>query len=503
MLGGGGVSRGGGISSGGGGGFSGGGLSGGGSGGVRGGGGTSGGYSESRPQILWVVPNGKTVVQGELMMELDSAPLRTRLNDQIVIFERTKAESVQVAAQYENQKTQNVTRDAEALLSRDLAELKLRMFGDDQGGTYQLTMQSLELRIQEAKSLLAQSQVNVQLQKRERDGMQQLYDLGYRGRGDIDQSTYKLLQAEDSLEKAHNTLETSVSARRRLVQYERQMALKTLQGSLATAERALKQVQVDNASLLSQALAAKNSAEAALKKEQEKLDRYRLMISKCKVTAPHDGMAAYVMDEDDDEVIAEGAFVFERQRLFTLPNLAVMQVKTAVHESVLLDIQAGLPATISVDSFSDRRYRGSVKSVLSVPRQSSWLTSDIKIYETIVTIDEPVSGLKPGMTAVVELELEPLRDVLAVPVQAIVMIGQESWCYVQAGDGIERRTVRIGRTNHELVHVLDGLHEGDNVVLNPLSVMDPALNVQRMISPDPGGPPPSAKSSPASRPAAT
>jgi HlyD family secretion protein len=475
---------GGGFSGGGGGG---GGFSGGSGGGSRGGGTSGGGgYGESRPQIIWVVANGKQVAKGELMLELDSAPLQERLNDQVVIFERTKAEAVQAAAQYENQKTQNATRESEARLARDLADLRLRMFGDDNGGTYQLTTQSLELKIQEAKNMLAQSLANIQLQRRERNGMQELYDRGYRGRGDLDQSMYRLLQAEDSMEKARNVLATSVSAQRRLEQYEREMALKTLQGALATAERALQQTQVDNESLLSQALAAKNGAEKSLQKEEEKLDRYRLMISKCKITAPHDGMAVYVMDEDDDEVIAEGAYVYERQRLFTLPNLASMQVKTSVHESVLLDIHAGLPATISVDAFADRRYRGSVKSVLSVPKQSSWLAADIKVYETIVTIDEPVSDIKPGMTAVVEIELEPLRNVVAVPVQAVVVMGQDNWCYVQAGEGIERRDVRLGRTNHELVHVLEGLNEGDNVVLNPLSVMDPALAASRIISPDAG-----------------
>jgi HlyD family secretion protein len=388
-------------------------------------------------------------------------------------------------AQYENQKTQNTTLEAEALLRRDLAELNLRMYGDDQGGTYKLSLQELELRIQEARSEIAQSQANVQLQNRQRDGMQQLFDLGYRGLGDLDQSRYRLLQAQDSLKRAQNSLDNAVSARRKLMQYENEMMLKTLQGSLATAERTLQQVQIDNASLLSQALATKNAAEAALQKEQEKLDRYRLMISKCKIQAPHEGMVVYGTNDGEPEV-GEGFYVYERQRLLTLPNLSQMQVKTSVHESVLLDIQPGLPATISVDAFSDHKFHGSVKSVLSIPRQSSWLTSDIKIYETIVTIDEEVDQLKPGMTAVVEIALEPLRDVVMAPVQAVVVMGGESWCYVQARDGVERRTVRLGRTNNELVHVVEGLNEGDNLVLNPLSVMDPALSAQRMISPDPG-----------------
>ena len=123
--------------------------------------------------------------------------------------------------------------------------------------------------------------------------MQQLFDLGYRGLGDLDQSRYRMLQAEDWLRKSQNSLDNAESARRKLVQYEKEMMLKTLQGALATAERTLDQVKIDNVSLLSQAEAAKNAADAALKKEQEKLDRLRLMISKCKIVAPHDGMVVY------------------------------------------------------------------------------------------------------------------------------------------------------------------------------------------------------------------
>ena len=170
-----------------------------------------------------------------------------------------------------------------------------------------------------------------------------------------------------------------------------------------------------------------------------------------------------------------------------------MQVKTAVHESVLDDIRQGLTATVRVDAFKEKSYRGTVQSVAVLPDQDSWMSSDTKEYETIVTVDEEVEQLKPGMTAVVEIHVDLLENVLSVPVQAIKEIKGDTWCYVDGGRSIERRPVTLGRTNDKFVEVRAGLEEGDRVVLNPMAIMDEESDDGKTeISPegDPGEPPP-------------
>jgi RND family efflux transporter MFP subunit len=269
------------------------------------------------------------------------------------------------------------------------------------------------------------------------------------------------------------------------------MKIKELNGAMATAQRALDQVKIDNESLLAQALAAKTAAERALTTEKEKLERYRTLLTKCKIYAPHEGMAVYAMEEDrrsSSSAIAEGAFVRERQRILTLPNLSKMQVKTSIHESILDQVRAGLPVTIKIDAFADRAYHGTVQSVAVLPKQADWMSSDIKVYETIVTIDEEVDQLKPGMTAVVEIHIDRLPDVLSVPVQAVVQVGKENWCYVGKGsNNAERRTIKLGKTNDKFVQVVDGLAELDRVVLNPMSIMDEAQRADaRQIAPAAG-----------------
>src|SRR5690606_38629259 len=127
---------------------------------------------------------------------------------------------------------------------------------------------------------------------------------------------------------------------------------------------------------------------------------------------------------------------------------------------------------VRVDAFPDQQYEGKVLDVAVLPDQGGWMSSDTKVYSTTVTIDEEVSHLKPGMTAVVEIQVDHLRNVLTVPIQAIVQRGKSNWCFVNQGANVERRAVQLGRSNDRFVHVTEGIREGDRVVLNPLVLLD-------------------------------
>lgn len=428
-------------------------------------------------QILTIVPNGKAVEAGELLVELDAAPLRERLDTQVLGHEKATAEHIQAKAKLDNQITQNDIRHKEAQLKVELAELDLAMYGDDKGGTYRIALGELNLKIEEAFNQIAESMAALELQRTERDGIELLYKLGYRGKGDRSQARYKYMQAEDNMARAANVHSNAKNNRKKLEDFERRMKMLELKGALDTAKGNLKQAIVDNESQLAQATATETAAERSLKKEKERLDKYRELLEKCKIKAPHAGMAVYFQEQDfrgGSSTIGEGALVRERQNILTLPNLNSMQVKTTVHESVLDQVKTDLPVTVKIDAFPDRAYRGRVKNVAVLPRQGNWLSSDIKVYETIVTIDESVEQLKPGMTAVVEIHVDVLKDVISVPVQSIVQVGSKIWCFVGvSGTGeVEKRPIKLGRSNDKFVEVLSGIDAGDQVVLNPMALVD-------------------------------
>lgn len=443
--------------------------------------------SQSGTRIISIVPNGKAVKKGELLVDFDAAPIQERLDSRVLTYEQAKASQIQATAKLENQKTQNETTLAAANLKVALSELNLRMYQDGEEGTYKIALQDLDLKIQEAKNQIVESQAALLLQRTSRNGMEMLYKLGYRGKGDLDQALYRTVQAEDVLVKATNALANALANRRKLEEFEYPMKKMELEGTLNTARQSLLQVGRDNEAMLAQTEAAKNAADRALAKEDEKLAKYREQLEKCKIFAPHDGMVAYSTDRTPwGRPIGEGELVIERMKVLTLPDLTRMQVRTMVHESVLDQIKDGLNATVQIDAFPDRSYKGTVKSVAVMPSQGgNFFTSpDVKLYETIVTIEEDVEQLRPGMTAVVEIHVDRLEQVLSVPVQAVVQVEDETWCYVDGPHGVERHDIALGRTNDKFVQVVSGLSEGDRVVLNPMTIVDSSEPAERTISPD-------------------
>ena len=80
---------------------------------------------------VWIVENGASVKEGDLIVELESTMMQDRLDEQELDVEEAKSQFVQAKVQYENQIDQNETTLAEAELAVELAELALKQYEDD------------------------------------------------------------------------------------------------------------------------------------------------------------------------------------------------------------------------------------------------------------------------------------------------------------------------------------------------------------------------------------
>src|SRR5262249_8261232 len=82
-------------------------------------------------------------------------------------------------------------------------------------------------------------------------------------------------------------------------------------------------------------------------------------------------------------------------------------------------------------------------------------------------LDQSPPGLRPGMTAQIEIALPRRENVLAVPTEAVTCAGDRPVCFVVQEAGLERRDVKLGEATLHLTEVSDGLREGEPVVLDP------------------------------------
>jgi hypothetical protein len=71
------------------------------------------------------------------------------------------------------------------------------------------------------------------------------------------------------------------------------------------------------------------------------------------------------------------------------------------------------------------------------------------------------------MTCRAEIIVQELDDALYVPVQAVARIGRNTVVYVQTPGGLEPSVVEAGLDNNRMIHIRDGVEEGEKVSLAP------------------------------------
>jgi len=423
--------------------------------------------------IQWIIPNGSSVQAGDLLVELEASPMRERLDEQILEVEESRSSTIQAQSNYDNQIVQNETAEAEARLQVKLAKLDLEMFTDPDSGTYKLSVEAIERTIEDVNNEILAAKAALELQADDRRGIESLFRLGYANRNELRRSELSYMQAEGKYAATLNKLQTQYASMEKAKNYERKMELLTLEGKLQTAEKNLEQVVRNNQAQMDQATAVLKARTESLKKDEERLARYEAQLEACKIYSPRAGMIAYATDRNDE--IREGVPVRYRQHILSLPSLSKMQVRTSIHESVLDQIDTGLKASITVDAFPDRSYEGTVQSIAVLPDQNGWRGSDTKVYDTVVTIDTEVNQIKPGMTAVCEIQIDTLENVVLVPIQSIVQRDEQTMVITRQGDRAVIQNVTLGRSNDTRVQILEGLEAGQQVALNPAVVVDQLL----------------------------
>src|SRR5262249_45085549 len=111
---------------------------------------------------------------------------------------------------------------------------------------------------------------------------------------------------------------------------------------------------------------------------------------------------------------------------------------------------------------------GLVSEVAVLPDPSAMASWAVKVYTTRIQIGRGPAGLQPGMTARAEIVVGEPRDVLGVPVGAIVRYDDKDRVVVKGPDGrVEWREVVLGGFGGSTIEVKEGLRSGELVILDP------------------------------------
>jgi HlyD family secretion protein len=405
--------------------------------------------------ILTLVPEGTHVKKGDLLVELDSSSFE----DQLVAEEITlqTADTTLTSAQ-ENLavgKSQAESDKEQAQLTLDFAKQDLKKY---QEGDYQNELTDAESQIV-VKEEAAQQAAD------KYEWSQQLFAEKYISETELkaDELALSRTSLDVKLAKSKLQLLKEFTYKRQMAQLESDKR----QAGMAL-ERAGRKAKADVV-LLEAALL---EAEANLERQKDIVKKLETNIANTMIFAPADGMVVYATSQDhhrgNREPLDVGQQVRERRELIHLPTSDKVKAEIKVHESSMRKVRVGLPVVVTVDALSERAFTGKVVKIAMLPdAQMVWLNPDLKIYTTEVHIDGDNSDLRTGMSCRASIVIDQYEDVVYIPVQAVVRIGEQPTVYVLKDGKDEIRNVEIGLDNNRMVHVISGLKPGERVKLAP------------------------------------
>lgn len=414
---------------------------------------------EGSTAIIFIVPEGTAVKTGELVCELDSSVLADKETAQEILAARAKTAYEQGLEDLKIQEIQNTSEIEAAALKLQLAEIDLAKF--EKGDLIQ-QKDELENQLKLADQNLSRATESLEYVKR-------LAKSGYRTQND--------LEAELIAVEGQRINKKLIEGKKKvLLDYTEERTLVELKAKVDECKREIERTESRTKSAMSQKEAELFARKLSYEVEQHKHERLVAQIAACKIYATQDGQVVYANTRDgrsqDQVMIDVGVLVRERQAIINLPDLDSMKVNARIHESRISMVRQGMSATIKVDAHSDETFHGRVDSVANVPSSTGGYSSSVKEYEAVIRIideTEKVNKLRPGMTANTEILVERREDVLQIPVIASVTVGSKQFAFVVKDNQIERRDIKVGKTNSNFVEILDGVAEGEEVVMNPRS----------------------------------
>ncbi|MEP7383500.1 MAG: efflux RND transporter periplasmic adaptor subunit [Gemmatimonadota bacterium] len=297
-------------------------------------------------------------------------------------------------------------------------------------------------------------------------------------------STLNLSKAREEMRSMDLQLEEKRLAKEQAV-YEAPTVRRQAEIDLEKATRALAQAKVDYKTKTEQAQAKMREVGADQDRQRNRLNVVREVMAGFTIKAPASGMVIYVKEWNGRKKTAGSQINPWDPTVATLPDLTQMESITYVNEIDVRKIAAGQPVSVSLDADPSKRLLGKVVSVANVGEQRP--NADAKVFEVKVSVEQADTTLRPGMTTSNAVETLVLKDVLFVPIEAVVNDGGVSYVYARSGSAARRIEVETGAMNDDEVVVTRGLTEGTRVLLSPPAN---ASQLETVRLPGSGGVPP-------------
>lgn len=162
--------------------------------------------------------------------------------------------------------------------------------------------------------------------------------------------------------------------------------------------------------------------------------------------------------------------------LYQVADLSSVWVLADVFEQDIGFVKSGATAKLRINAYPDKAFEGKVTYVYPT------LNAATRTAQARVELPNPGQLLKPGMFANVEISVAGRDSAVTVPLSAVIDSGTRRIVLVQAGEGrFEPREVQLGARSDAYVEVLEGVQEGEDVVVAANFLIDAESNLKAAI----------------------
>ena len=403
---------------------------------------------EGQTTIQTLVKEGTTVKKGDVLITLDSAAIRQKIEDTTLELQKAEADLTNAREMREIQISTNNANLEAAEVALVLAQIALKQYEE---GTYPQALAN-------AKTELDTAKINLKNAEEKLGQTKALQAKGFVTMTQVKDDELAVRNATNNVQKAETALNV-------LMHYTHQMEQAEKENAVSQAEQKLARTKRENAASLSQKDADVRAKDQALAVMRRRMERLEQQLAACTINAPADGMVVYATSNDRNaqSSLQEGAQVRERQNLLRLPDTSSMKAVVRIPETQVSRLREGQRASILLPF--QREPISATLTKISVLADSSqrWWNPDLKEYPVDLALDHTPGGLKPGMGVSASIFINRLTGVTSVPLTTLYSAGRDSYVFVRQGDQVAPRKVKIGSTNETHAQILEGLDPGTDV----------------------------------------
>jgi RND family efflux transporter MFP subunit len=161
---------------------------------------------------------------------------------------------------------------------------------------------------------------------------------------------------------------------------------------------------------------------------------------------------------------------FDGKSLMTVSDLSTLIVKADLNQIDVAKVKMGQKVTVTLDALPGKSYQAAITKI--APASITPKDKQVDVFPVEATLEKADALIKPGMTADVRIHIEKREHVITLPIEAVVKEKGKQLVtkVVPAEKGKqkpEQVEVHVGARNDREVEIVDGIKEGDQVMIKP------------------------------------